>query len=59
GDLMGLDHPVVLVDWWCAMAYAEWQAAQSGCPWRLPGEWEWEKAARGVGARTFLWGEYL
>lgn len=51
--------PVVLVDWLSAKAYASWVAQESGLPWRLPFELEWEKAARGVDARCFPWGNFL
>lgn len=53
------DKPVVLVDWHSAKAYAAWTAQKSGLPWRLPFELEWEKAARGVDARSFPWGNFL
>jgi serine/threonine-protein kinase len=53
------DKPVVLVDWLSAKAYAAWVAKESGLPWRLPFELEWEKAARGVDARCFPWGNFL
>jgi serine/threonine-protein kinase len=51
------DWPAVRVDWRTAMAYAEWLAARTGRPWRLPHELEREKAARGVDGRFFPWGD--
>jgi serine/threonine-protein kinase len=59
GDLWDLDWPVVMVDWWGGMAYAAWHGARTGEPWRLVGELEWEKAARGVDSRLYPWGDYL
>ncbi|MFT5686658.1 MAG: hypothetical protein ACI8RZ_007614, partial [Myxococcota bacterium] len=52
------DHPVCGITWNDAWRYCEWFGEQTGLPWRLPGEWEWEKAARGVDGRHFPWGEF-
>jgi serine/threonine protein kinase/formylglycine-generating enzyme required for sulfatase activity len=57
GDMWDLDWPVGLVDWAGAAAYAAWEAARTGQPWRLVGELEREKAARGVDGRWFPWGD--
>jgi eukaryotic-like serine/threonine-protein kinase len=57
GDAWLPDFPVLMVDWSGAEAFADWTAARTGLPWRLPGELEWEKAARGVDGRRYPWGD--
>lgn len=40
-------HPVVCVTFFSAHLYCIWLRSQTGLPYRLPTETEWEKAARG------------
>jgi len=49
-------HPVVLVSYQDALAYAEWKGEQTGVTYRLPTAAEWEKAARGADGKYFPWG---
>ncbi len=49
--------PVLLVDWFDAVAYCRWRSAVEGVTVRLPTEAEWEKAARGTDGRFFPWGD--
>jgi formylglycine-generating enzyme required for sulfatase activity len=49
-------HPVVNVTWHDAQAYAAWLREQTGRPYCLPAEAEWEKAARGTDGRLWPWG---
>ncbi len=56
------DHPAVLVSWLDARAFCRWlnQAHGNELPmgwqFRLPGEAEWEKAARGEYGNEWPWG---
>lgn len=51
------DLPVVTVSWHGAVAYCRWLTTTTGTPHRLPGETEWEKAARGPGSRVYAYGD--
>jgi formylglycine-generating enzyme required for sulfatase activity len=56
----GLETPVFGVSVGAARRYAEWLTARHGGRWRfrLPADLEWEKAARGVDRRFYVWGNY-
>ena len=61
-NLGGPTAPVMGVSWRDAIDYVAWRNARAeaaGEPWvyDLPGEDEWEKAARGVDGRAFPWGD--
>jgi formylglycine-generating enzyme len=51
------DHPVTCVSFADATAYAQWLARKTGKPYRLPGEAEWEYAARAGAATLRPWGD--
>jgi formylglycine-generating enzyme required for sulfatase activity len=65
-DLQGkMHHPVVQVSWFEALEFVKWlnrtsrSILSSGLAFRLPSEAEWEKAARGIEARKYSWGNRL
>jgi len=51
-----MEHPVVLVSYEDARAFAAWLSIETGGTWRLPSTVEWEKAARGTEGQRFPWG---
>jgi len=53
------NQPVINVSWQDAKAYVNWLAAQSGQPYRLPTEAEWEYVARAGTTSRYWWGDEL
>jgi formylglycine-generating enzyme required for sulfatase activity len=51
------NDPVVHVSWNDARAFADWLRAQTGKPYRLPTEAEFEYALRSGGTTAFPWGD--
>ncbi|SIP87761.1 SUMF1/EgtB/PvdO family nonheme iron enzyme [Marinobacterium stanieri] len=52
-------RPVVNVSWQDAAAYARWLAEQTGQPYRLPTEAEWEYSARAGTQSVYWWGDEM
>ncbi len=53
------DHPVHGINWHDAIAYVEWLSAETGQPYRLPSEAEWEYAASAGLRSTYWWGSRM
>lgn len=51
------DEPVVCVTWRDAKAYVAWLSSETGQPYRLLTEAEWEYAAKAGSTATWPWGE--
>ena len=56
GEPLPPEFPVFGVSWHNANDYCRWLSERLGREFRLPDEFEWEKAARGTDGRRFPWG---
>jgi formylglycine-generating enzyme required for sulfatase activity len=53
------DRPVINIDWNDALQYASWVSRETGKPYRLLSEAEWEYAARGGTTTAYFWGNEI
>jgi serine/threonine protein kinase/formylglycine-generating enzyme required for sulfatase activity len=56
-DRLKPEFPVVGITREAANAFCVWKSRQTGETIRLPSAMEWEKAARGVDGRKYVWGD--
>ena len=59
GYRIGPNHPVACVSWLDAKTYVQWLANETGKPYRLPTETEWEYAARAGSEALFHFGNNM
>lgn len=52
-------RPVINISWRDATAYAAWLRIETGKPYRLPSEAEWEYAARAGTTTAYHWGDAM
>ena len=52
-------HPVINVSWEDARSYVSWLSGETGKPYRLLSESEWEYAARGGTTARYWWGNAI
>ena len=57
GDSWDPRWPILIVNYFDALAFAKWRGQKDGFEYRLPTAMEWEKAARGVDGRIYPWGD--
>ncbi|MDX2076371.1 MAG: SUMF1/EgtB/PvdO family nonheme iron enzyme [bacterium] len=55
-DLNGVNHPVVGVSWYEAIAFCQWMSTQTGENITLPTEQQWQWVAQGSDGRKYPWG---
>ena len=55
-ERLSLEYPVVGIPRMAAEAFCAWKSQLTGETIRLPHADEWEKAARGVDGRSYVWG---